>query len=336
MSTLVLLPESQYGFLPGKSVAMALTVAQNDWIEAKTKNEIVGVMAFDLSSAFDTLSHTTLLSKLKSAGISGVPLKWLKSYLEGRSQSVLWNSKMGETCPIDRGVHQGSILGPTLFLAMIHDLPDCLTNDTSTTSSRVTGYADDTTVYVKAKDLDNLNMELQRRANVMVSYCNKNGLVLNGQKTQVLTSARKPIEITVGKDSIQSSQTISLLGLEYDTNFSTAPYLRQLARDANTRAVLIKRLSYGMPNCLLKPLANGLLIGKILSAAPAAIPIPLIANDKPYLSGILRDIDKSIRATAQTITRTSLKDKIKNEVVLSKAGLRFLIDIVSGAMACTI
>ena len=33
---------------------MALTVAQNDWIHAKSKGEIVGVMAFDLSVAFDT------------------------------------------------------------------------------------------------------------------------------------------------------------------------------------------------------------------------------------------------------------------------------------------
>ena len=50
----------------------------------------------------------------------------------------------------------------------------------------------------------------------------------------------------------------------------------------------------------------------------------------------MSDINKSIRATARTITQTSLKDKIKNEVVLSKAGLHCLTDIVSEAMACTI
>ena len=52
------LPESQYGFRPDKSVAMALTVAQTDWINAKARNELVGIMAFDLSSAFDTLEHS--------------------------------------------------------------------------------------------------------------------------------------------------------------------------------------------------------------------------------------------------------------------------------------
>jgi hypothetical protein len=53
------LPEAQYGFQPGKSVAMALTVAQTDWINAKASNELVGIMAFDLSAAFDTLEHLT-------------------------------------------------------------------------------------------------------------------------------------------------------------------------------------------------------------------------------------------------------------------------------------
>ena len=127
-----------------------------------------------------------------------------------------------------------------------------------------------------------------------------------------------------------------MLGLEYDENFSTAPYLKKLACEANTWAALIKRLSYGMPNCVLRPLANGLLMGKILAAAPAAIPIRLSANEKPYLSGILTDIYKSICATARTITRTKLKDKTRTETVLLKAGLRSLTQAVSETIACSI
>ena len=88
-----ILPESQYGFLPGRSVTMGLICAQTDWVSAKSKGDFVGVLAFDLSAAFDTLDHSTLLCKLKGAGITGIPLKWFESYLSGRSQSVLWNRK---------------------------------------------------------------------------------------------------------------------------------------------------------------------------------------------------------------------------------------------------
>jgi hypothetical protein len=315
---------------------MALTLAQNDWIDAKAKNEVVGVMAFDLSAAFDTLEHSTLLAKLETSGITGVPLKWFQSYLSDRSQSVLWNRVLSEPLPLRRGVPQGSILGPTLFLAMIYDMPECLTRNTLTTSSKVVGFADDTTVYVKSKTVEHLTDELERIASKMVYFCNANGLIINGQKTQILTTARKNVEIKIEQVTVSSAPTISLLGLEYDTNFSTAPYLRKLAREANTRAALIRRLSFGMPHCLLKPLANGLLMGKILAAAPAAIPIRLHSNDKPYLTGILNDIDKSIRATARTIARIKLTDKIRSEVVLWKAGLRSLTEAVSMTMASLI
>ena len=259
-------------------------------------------MAFDLSAAFDTLEHSLLLRKLESANVRGIPLKWFQSYLSGRSQCVLWNDILSNYLPLNKGVPQGSILGPILFLVMIQDMPKYLTRNTGTTSSKVVGYADDTTVYVKAKNPEHLRMELQSLGHIMVDYCDKNGLVLNGQKTQLLTNARKKFEININHDIVNSNPTVSLLGLEYDANFSTAPYLRKLAREANTRESLIRRLSFGMPNYLLRPLANGLLMGKILAAAPAAIPIRIDTKDKPYLAGILDQIDKTIRASARTIT----------------------------------
>ena len=215
-------------------------------------------------------------------------------------------------------------------------MPQCLTRVTETTSSKVVGYADDTNVYVKSNNVKNLSSELQFLANNMVNFCNKNGLILNAQKIQILTTARETIQLKINQDMVSSCPTISLLGLEYDTNLSTAPYLRQLARESNTRVALIRRLSYGMPHCLLKPLANGLLMDKILAAAPAAIPIKIYPNDKPYLTGILNDIDRSIKATARIITRTKLTDKVRSEITLWRAGLRSLNEAVSMTMASSI
>ena len=91
-----------------------------------------------------------------------------------------------------------------------------------------------------------------------------------------------------------------------------------------------------MPNCLLKPLAIGLLIGKILEAAPAAIPIRWSTNDKHFLSGTLTIIEKSIQSTARTFTNTRLKDEIRSETVLHKAGLCSLTQAVSESMAILI
>ena len=143
------LPQTQYAFRPGRSVSMALTLAQTDWIDAKSKKEAFGVMAFDLSSSFDTLEPSILLSKLERAGIKGTQLQWFHSYLSDHSQTILWNDVVSKPLCLRRGVPQGSILGPILFLAMIYDMPDRLTRSTLTTLSKVVGYADDTTVYAQ-------------------------------------------------------------------------------------------------------------------------------------------------------------------------------------------
>ena len=51
-----ILPESQFGFSPGRSVAMALTCAQADWAAAKNRDKAVSILAYNLSAAFDTIA----------------------------------------------------------------------------------------------------------------------------------------------------------------------------------------------------------------------------------------------------------------------------------------
>ena len=114
----------------------------------------------------------------------------------------------------------------------------------------------------------------------MIDYCSKNCLVINSGKSQLLISSKESFEVNVGNSVIKAQEQICLLGIDYDTNFSTAPYLQKLATEAKTRAAVIYRLSFGIPNYLLKILANGLLIGKIAAAAPAAIPFKIAFDDK--------------------------------------------------------
>ena len=91
-----------------------------------------------------------------------------------------------------------------------------------------------------------------------------------------------------------------------------------------------------MPNCVLKPVTNGILMGKILNAAPAAFPLKLSSSDKPYLSGVMNEIDKSIKSAARTISRVKLTDKVRSDIVLQKAGLCSLTEAVSKTMASII
>ena len=139
----------------------------------------------------------------------------------------------------------------------------------------------------------------------------------------------------MGDSLISSSSELYILGIDFDSNFSTLPYLHKLAQAAKTRAALIYRLSFSMPPHLLSMFANGLLMGKILSACPVTIPVRLKTDERSLIS-VTEEINKAIKSTARTITKTKLSEKVRSEEVLWKAGLKCLNEAVASITATTV
>jgi hypothetical protein len=138
------LHEDQFGFRKGHSTTHALHKS----VDSITKNlangkHVLGIF-IDLSKAFDTLDHETLLSKLHNYGVRGIALSLLKSYLTDRSQYVSFSKASSDPLPIRYGVPQGSILGPLLFLIYMNDIANCYTG----IDCKFVLYADDTNIFI--------------------------------------------------------------------------------------------------------------------------------------------------------------------------------------------
>ena len=191
-----LISSRQSGLRPHHSIADLLTILAQTGNASLDRSEEVCIVACDIKGAFDRVWHNGLLAKLRTKGVSGMLLTWLRSYLHG------------------------SIRGPFLFSVFIDDLVDACEN-------QLYLYADDSTLFAPIRSVNerasvftNLNRDLEK----MRVWAAKWKVAFEPTKCKALMLSRKRMpaipDLYFGNTKLAVETELSILGIAVDSNIS--------------------------------------------------------------------------------------------------------------------
>ncbi len=229
------------GFRKKHSCQHVLLSMTEEWRKALDKNKSVGAIAMDLSKAFDCLPHGLLISKLHAYNVSHNACTLIAHYLTNRMQRVRLSNRHSEWSPNERGVPQGSILGPLLFNIFTNDLffipKQCSLHN----------YADDNTISYCSSDTDQLLRILGNETLSALSWFQSNYMKANPEKFQFLCLGRlfpaENKEISIANTNLSATQSIKILGVTIDSQLKYDEHVSSLCKKAGRQLNVLMRLS---------------------------------------------------------------------------------------------
>ena len=295
--------QNKHAYRKSMSTSTALIQMSDIIYTATEENKFSQVMAIDQSAAFDCVDREILYKKLRKYKISEKTMKWIQSYMEDRTQYISIGGKISRMVPVQRGVPQGSVLGPLLYLAYINEMPECIkdlencTNQEHEENTELFGknykecgylpsYADDASYVCANKNRETNKHKIEKKLKELKSFLNTNKLTVNPGKTviQELMIPQKrgkvrgePPQIEVEKTpgvfkTISDSKNCKILGGRLQNNLSWQAHLETgkhaLLPKLRSQLGAMYHLGKKVPRKSRLMLVNGLVVSRLIYLIP--------------------------------------------------------------------
>ncbi len=302
----------QFGFRKGRGTVDCLSYVVHDIAKKVDKSGRVACVFFDVKKAFDSCVHSLLLRKLEEEfRVPHYLLSWIRSYLVGRTFRVLSNGYYSERKAVLSGVPQGSVLGPSLYLAYSASLKSVRLSE----GCNLYQFADDVCM-AKSLPTESSIDEFQADVDSVEGSISTDLLELQPAKCSAMLLSVAPRACGLPKPLLLKGvplpevQEQKYLGAILDRKLSFVPHCRAATTKAKRAIhVLCRKFRGRAPSDMLKRVYSCCILPALLYGMVVVYP------GNKYCR---RELEKTQRLMARYLTRNYLDSY---EVLLQRLGL---------------
>lgn len=306
-----------HGFLPKRSCITLLTeLYHNIWSARARKNYCI-LAAVDIKSAYDSIWRDGLISTLQKKGVNGKIATWIHNFVTNRTTQVRWRNRMSDTISTTKGIPQGSILSPFLFLSFLDPLHKHIPNDV-----KCLIYADDIYLFCEKSKMEDAVISMNHALKIITNWCNTRYLTISAEKCSIINMsnkrARPPCNISINNKLIKEVKELRVLGITLDRGLTWKRHF-DLMRSKASRALNVFRFianrRWGGNTQDLLTIGNATIRSLFEYGAPV---ISSAANShynkiEPILNSMLRTASGLPKFTPLEILRTETQSSTMKE-----------------------
>ena len=201
------------------------------------------MLLLDIAKTFNCIDHDILYLKMDAAGFGPMVIHWFKSYFK-QTQQVIINGKTSDVISVCKGIAQGTVLGPIIFIFYINDIFNCAR------FVKMTLFADDCVMYLSGNNWSNLQERIQCDFDALIDWTYRNNLRLNHDKTKamIFSSRNKmsklynPKQFAMNNYKIVFVHNYNYLGVTIDDVMSLVPLVKSLKKRISDKIFMLRKV----------------------------------------------------------------------------------------------